>query len=115
MNETLQNQANPGTYYYSTLASDPDLAEIVEMFIDEMPDRIASLKSEFKTSDWNELGRLAHQLKGAAGSYGFGQITTLAASLEVAIRQSQGELAVNAAFEQLIDGCDRIRSGTGAK
>jgi HPt (histidine-containing phosphotransfer) domain-containing protein len=113
MNETLQNQANPGTYYYSTLASDPDLAEIVEMFIDEMPDRIAALKSEFETSNWEGLGRLAHQLKGAAGSYGFSQITSLAANLELAIRQSQGEAAVNSAYEQLTNGCSRIRPGSG--
>lgn len=115
MNETLQTQATPTSYYYSTLASDPDLAEIVEMFIDEMPDRIASMKSEYDTGNWNELGRVAHQLKGAAGSYGFGQITNLAAELEVAIRKSRGQDAINSAYDQLIDGCSRIRSGTGSR
>lgn len=52
------------------------------MFVDEMPERIAKIESEFATSNWEELRRTAHQLKGAAGSYGFTKLSSVAAEVE---------------------------------
>lgn len=85
---------------YSELGADPDLAELVELFVSEMPDRVALLNGQFAERQWEQLRRTAHQLKGAAGSYGFGGITPLAARLEQAaadpveeqIEQSLAEL-----------------------
>ncbi len=106
---------NPATsYYYSTLANDPDLAEIVDMFVDEMPGRVTALKTEYDASNWEQLGRLAHQLKGAAGSYGFGQITTFAATLEQAVRKNYPANEIEAAYAMLTDACNRVRSGSGS-
>ena len=59
----------------------------------------------------DELARLAHQLKGAAGSYGFDQITPFAARLEHCIRSGEPLTAVNAAVEDLVDACRRTRAG----
>ena len=64
--------------YYSTLAKDADLAEIVAMFVDEMPLRLRDLQAQFGCRQSGQLARLSHQLKGAAGSYGFDQITAFA-------------------------------------
>ncbi|MCC9609476.1 Hpt domain-containing protein [Blastopirellula sp. JC732] len=96
---------------YSDLGNDPDLAEIVEMFVDEMPDRIESMLGCVDRSDWEGLGRIAHQLKGAAGSYGFGQITPYAAQLEHDCRHDASEEEMINSFRELAGVCRRIRSG----
>jgi HPt (histidine-containing phosphotransfer) domain-containing protein len=67
---------------YSTLGTDPDLHELVEEYVNEMPDRMAALGAAFKSGDLELLRRNAHQMKGAAGSYGFGQVTPYAAALD---------------------------------
>ena len=100
--------------YYSTLACDPDLAEIVEMFVEEMPGRIRDLQQQFLCNDWDHLARLAHQLKGAAGSYGFDQITPYAARLERVVRNGQPMNEIRAAHDDLCEACARVRTGCEA-
>ena len=95
----------------STLARDPDLGELVEMFVDEMPQRVAALQEFKAASDWEGLGRAAHQLKGAAGSYGFHELTPFAARLEAAIRQDHAYSRAPALLQELLDACQRIRAG----
>jgi len=102
------------TPLYSTLATDPELAEIVAMFVAEMPDRIASFSSLFEASKLEDLRRAAHQLKGAAGSYGFEPITHSAARLEDAVRAGQPEEQIRHALEELVALCRSAREGTGA-
>jgi histidine phosphotransfer protein HptB len=114
--ELLLNQNMTATLqltevYYSSLATDPDLSEIVEMFVDEMPGRTRDLQQQFSTQDWDQLARLAHQLKGAAGSYGFDQITPYAARLEKAIRNGLPMGEIQTSYQELLEACGRIRSG----
>lgn len=97
--------------YYSSLGGDADLAEIVELFVDEMPDRVAFIRDCYQADNWNELGRAAHQLKGAAGSYGFHQLTAPAAGLESAVREHQGPEAIAQAIKVLENACGRVRAG----
>ncbi len=96
---------------YSSLGTDPDLAEIVELFVDEMPERIANLLNCLESSDWEGLRRAAHQMKGAAGSYGFDQITPYAARLEVAVREEEPEEEIRQSLDVLAGLCQKIRSG----
>ena len=65
---------------YSTLASDPEMAPLVEMFVDDLPERVQLLLDHLQASDRDGLRRVAHQLTGAAGSYGFHEITAEAAT-----------------------------------
>lgn len=92
---------------FSTLAEDPDLGEIVEMFVNEMPDRVENLLAQLESEDWDSLRRSAHQLKGAAGSYGFETISPSAANLEDAIRDGNTEEVVRRAVQSLVDLCQR--------
>ena len=100
---------------FSPLAEDRDLADIVEMFVQEMPERTAKLLDRFSESDWEGLRRAAHQLKGAAGSYGFAPISPAAARLEDKIVQSQPEEEIGQALDELIALCQRARAGTPAQ
>jgi len=94
---------------YSTLGADPLLAEIVDMFVDEIPDRVERLLEQLWSGDLEAVRRTAHQLKGAAGSYGFETISPFAAEVESAIRANEPEEAIRLSVKQLVELCDRVR------
>jgi HPt (histidine-containing phosphotransfer) domain-containing protein len=102
-----------GDPIFSTLGGDADLSDLVEMFVNEIPDRMATLAAQFSAHDLTELGRTAHQLKGAAGSYGFACITPVAARLESVAKAREPEDVIRAALDELIALCGRLRAGTG--
>lgn len=108
--EMMENES-----LYSSLAGDPDLGEIVGMFVDEMPSRLANLSQCLAEGNWEQLGRYAHQMKGACGSYGFDQLTAPAARLEHACRDTQDELLIREAVAELTQLCQRVRTGTPTK
>ena len=99
------------TLIYSELGADPDLGELVDMFVAEMPDRMQALQQSHNDGNAEELGRLAHQIKGAAGSYGFHQLTPQAARLERAVKDNQPEDEVLRSLEELMQMCSQIRAG----
>ena len=96
---------------YSSLATDPDLCELAEMYVDEMPDKIVALEAAFSSGDMEALCQKAHKLKGSAGSYGFDQLTPYAAALEAAARNKQPLDQVCVALNQVITLCRRVRAG----
>ncbi len=97
--------------YYSSLADDPDLCDLVEMFAGEMQDRTLTLRNAMEREDWAEVARFAHQIKGAGGSYGFHQLTPFAAHAEQVAKAAQSPLEIHAAVELLCEACSRVRSG----
>jgi len=103
------------TLIYSDLADDPDLAEIVDMFVAEMPIRAAMMEARFAEQQWSELERAAHQIKGAAGSYGFNPLTTAAAKLEAALKGRADEAEIKQHLDILTQLCRSVRSGTPAQ
>ncbi|HEY1601548.1 MAG TPA: Hpt domain-containing protein [Pirellulales bacterium] len=95
---------------YSTLAGDPEMVSLVEMFVDDLPERVQSLLDHLQASDRDGLRRIAHQLTGAAGSYGFHEITVEAATLESMLCERGPESEVAAATNMLINLCRRARA-----
>ena len=93
---------------YSQLANDPDLYDIVKMFIDEMPTRIERLIKEFGEKNWDELKNTAHQLRGAAGCYGFEEVSPTAGKLEQALVTNLPEEEIQQSLNELIDICRRM-------
>jgi CheY-like chemotaxis protein/HPt (histidine-containing phosphotransfer) domain-containing protein len=96
---------------YSTFAGDAEMAEIIERFVAQLPQRIAALRVEARAPGSEALQRLAHQLKGAAGGYGFEPISEAAAALEQAVKAEGAQAAVQQALEALVDVCARARAG----
>ena len=98
-------------YIYSRLATDPDLCGIVDLFVEEMPGRVAALLDQLRAADWEGLRWTAHQLKGAAGSYGFDAISPCAGKLESAVHNDEPEEQIREAVMELADLCTRARGG----
>ena len=97
---------------YSSLAGDPVLGQLVDLFVAEMPSRTATLVDRLEACDWEGLRQAAHQLKGAAGSYGFSAISPAAAQLEDAVRRQLPEETIRQTVDQLVDFCRQARGGT---
>jgi len=70
----------------STLIShDPDMADLVQNYVNRLPSLIAELKHTYNENDWEQLRILAHNLKSTGGNFGFNVISECAAKLEFEI------------------------------
>lgn len=86
MSETQTNKL-----YSQLLAEDPDLRDIVEEFVEGLEERLREIKQAYESQDWDLLTTLAHRLKGAAGSYGYPDLSGVAANLEAEFRVHRGD------------------------
>lgn len=98
----------------SEFANDPDMAEIVEMFVDEMPQRTQQLTTLWTNQQMEDLKRFAHQIKGASGGYGFPVVGAAAAKVEASLNAlCEGSANVTLQdlrkqVEELINLCQRV-------
>ncbi len=101
----------------SQFADDPEMSELVGLFVSELPARLAALESAWSAGDSPVLRRLAHQLKGAGAGYGFPAVSDAAGDVETALLACGGapeaaDLAqVNGKVQALLALCRRA-SGT---
>ncbi len=101
----------------SQFANDPEMAELVELFVTELPTRVNALQAAWHAGRIADLARLAHQLKGSSAGYGFSSIGDAAGALEgklLSLRDSESEAAIDglsAEFRKLVDLCARASAG----
>jgi HPt (histidine-containing phosphotransfer) domain-containing protein len=96
---------------HSTFADDPDMSDLIELFVQEMPQRVDALRQAIARRDIDTIVRLSHQLKGAAGGYGFDVITDVAREVERQARVVDDVAAVKRRVDDLILLCSRARAG----
>lgn len=76
------------------------------MFVDDLDERMKAVKAAFETADGEQLRRLAHQIKGSAGGYGFGPIGDVAAELEYELLREEADISqVQERVEDLASIC----------
>lgn len=86
----------------SEFANDPDMKELVEEYVHRLPEQVALLTSLLDQGETENLRRVAHQLKGSGGGYGFPQITALAAVADASIKQGADMERVRSEIAQLV-------------
>ncbi|KAA0216960.1 MAG: Hpt domain-containing protein [Leptolyngbya sp. PLA3] len=96
---------------FSSFADDPEMRELIGYFVEDLPQRTRSLEEAWEAADLGSLRRIAHQLKGAAGGYGFDSIGQAAGELEACARDAPaGEdrvRSIECQVRRLIDLCSR--------
>ena len=93
---------------FSEFANDSDMMQLVELFVEEMGDRISTLERCWSDGALNDLQTISHQLRGASGGYGFPSITDAAAVLEKHLNEDDCGLAqLSDSFEHLVLLCKR--------
>ncbi len=97
---------------YSALAEDEILRDLVQLFVEEMPTRAKTVEDCLEALEWDGLRRAAHQLKGAAGSYGFTPVSLAAARVEQAIDGGQPEEEIRRTTRELLDLIGRVQAGS---
>lgn len=105
--EHLSTDQEPLT---SQFAADPDMLELIGMFVRELPARVESLQQALARSDLATLMQVAHQLKGAGGGYGFPSITSSAAEVERLAKAKAEVDSLQDAVSDLISLCRRASS-----
>lgn len=71
------------------LQEDPSFYELVQEFVESLPVRLNEIRAAYEQQDFATLKTLAHRLKGSGGSFGYPQITQVAAEMERAFKQQQ--------------------------
>ncbi len=94
----------------SEFADDQDLALITDEFVDSLSARTGRMREAIANGYFEELRRLAHQLKGAGGGYGYSIITDVARTIENAAKACDSE-AAGLALNDLVKICDAVVRG----
>jgi CheY-like chemotaxis protein/anti-sigma regulatory factor (Ser/Thr protein kinase)/HPt (histidine-containing phosphotransfer) domain-containing protein len=95
----------------SELADDPEMAPLVENFLGKMGLKIANLNEYLSGNRLDELARLAHQLKGSGGGYGFPTISEAARQVE-RFANGESDLAqIQIAVKELTMLCQQAIAG----
>jgi HPt (histidine-containing phosphotransfer) domain-containing protein len=95
----------------SDFATDPEMKELLQMFVSELPDRLSAIRNAWDQDDMESIRRIAHQLKGASGGYGFGIIGNAASRLEATLTAESTDLSLaQNELIALIDLCQRAQA-----
>lgn len=93
----------------SRLRDDADFQELLVDFVSAMPQRAVSLSTAMANGRPDEVRQLAHQLKGAAGGYGFDEVSEVAAELENACNHpSPNPTELKAKLERVLEFLQRV-------
>ncbi len=99
----------------SEFATDPEMKELVELFLQDLPGRIDSIQKAQQAFDFETLKRMSHQLRGASAGYGFPTLGKAAGALEDRLRSLATQVQadpkalsqIGNELTQLIDMCRR--------
>ncbi len=75
------------------------------MFIDGLSERIDSILKAFDDRNFTTVSGIAHQLKGAAGGYGYPSLSELAFKVEHLAKQNADDALIEDALDLLISQC----------
>jgi CheY-like chemotaxis protein/HPt (histidine-containing phosphotransfer) domain-containing protein len=102
-------RAAPEEPLVSQAADDEELGEALVSFTAALPSRATAMSTAEASEDWATLRTLSHQLKGAAGSFGYPSITDSCAEVEasVAAGAPADRTALQARICKLTSLCNR--------
>jgi HPt (histidine-containing phosphotransfer) domain-containing protein len=102
--------AGGGDSILSKLMSKPATAKLVEKFLAGLGQRATAIQQAHASKDLPALKTLAHQLKGAAGGYGFPALTEAARKVEQDVTGSADPKQLATDVRALADLCSQIKA-----
>ena len=91
----------------SRYAQQPRFQPIIRNFAESLREKTGTMESAWQAKNYDELGRIAHWLKGAAGTVGYDAFTEPAKDLEYHV-QMQSDRDIDATLSVLSQLTDRI-------
>jgi len=109
---TPERSISDQPHIISEFADDAEFCDLIQLFVSELPDRVAAIENAFGQGNHQEVTRLTHQLKGSGPGYGFPTIGEAAGTIEEWYRArstpTHDELvAVREQIDTLTDLCRR--------
>lgn len=106
MNSMTTDVSSPLT---STYADDQVIAEILPMFLANMPKYTNNLQALIESRDYVGAGRVCHDLKGTSGGYGYPDIATATQVLETELKKGQDLELIRSYLDVVCGLCERAR------
>jgi signal transduction histidine kinase/HPt (histidine-containing phosphotransfer) domain-containing protein/ActR/RegA family two-component response regulator len=100
--EPVPGGISPAGPLRSTIATEPTMQTLLTRFIDRLPERVKALRTFLEEEDLARLRQTVHQLRGAAGGFGFPQLTEHATRAEQKLAGSEPLQTVREEIESLI-------------
>jgi CheY-like chemotaxis protein/HPt (histidine-containing phosphotransfer) domain-containing protein len=75
----------------SLYADRPVIARLLKEFVDFLPPRLAAMETAMAAGQLDEVRRIAHQVKGSAGTFGYPTLGEAAARLEKDAREARAD------------------------
>ncbi len=104
----IEQQASNEPALRSSLAGNDKLKSVLDRFVTRLPERIEEMQRLLAEHDLASLGRAVHQIKGAAGGYGFPDITAAAGRAEEAIKHVEDVESIGSQMRQLVGLIRRV-------
>lgn len=98
----------------SEFADDADMLELIECFVSELDDRITGFEACLNEHRLGDLRFMAHQLKGAAGGYGYPDLSRCAGAIESHLNSDPSGADMSTltrSVSELVEVCRRAISG----
>lgn len=93
----------------SCYADDPEMRDIVALFVSEVPDRLREVREAWHSADLRRVRTISHQIKGAAGGYGYPEVSSAAAELEAATGAANASIeSASSAFAKFTRTLGRV-------
>lgn len=102
--------AAPGDAVRSAMCDDPDMAAIIVEFAAQLSSRLNDMRQALNNGNWDLLCRMAHNIKGAGGSYGYPLLSEEAGKLESQAKHTDIE-ASTLTLSKMAGLCRRIQIG----
>jgi signal transduction histidine kinase/CheY-like chemotaxis protein/HPt (histidine-containing phosphotransfer) domain-containing protein len=110
----LPRKGEPLGALVSAFADDEETMVLVGTFVRNLPKQVATITVALTDGDLDGLRRAVHQLRGAAGGYGFFTLTEAAASVENAIAEGADLLKLAPLTHALTGLCRTVRATAAA-
>ncbi len=96
---------------HSDLADDPDMLELIGQFLQQLAVRITVIDANRGVAERSTLASVAHQLKGAAGGYGYMSISEAARTVERFASAGGTQQECDEAINRLLARCEAAMRG----
>lgn len=67
------------------IAKEPDLIELIDAFLERIPEITHSINEALSLKDWKELYNQIHQMKGIGGAFGYSILTKISEKIEFSL------------------------------
>jgi HPt (histidine-containing phosphotransfer) domain-containing protein len=79
-----------------TVRVDSDVLDLAEAFLEHRREEVSRAREALANGDWALLRRIGHELKGTAGSFGFGGLSVIGLGIEQAAEARDRRTAADA-------------------